>query len=115
MKDNMNTRATESTTNTWLTPRWLIDALGEFDLDPCAAPEPRAWSCAKRNISRPDDGLAHEWSGRVWLNPPYGKEIEPFMRRMSEHKKGLALTFMRSDSRWFQDFVLAKAAFLFLF
>lgn len=28
-----------TSTDDWYTPRWLIDTLGPFDLDPCAAPE----------------------------------------------------------------------------
>lgn len=57
-------------TNTWLTPKWLLDELGEFDLDPCAAPEPRPFPTAKKMISEKDGcGLSAKWEGRVWLNP----------------------------------------------
>ena len=31
-----------------ITPRWIIDALGPFKLDPCAA-DPRPWDCAEIN------------------------------------------------------------------
>jgi hypothetical protein len=34
----------------WITPRWVIEAIGPFDLDPCAA-HPRPWDCAKINWS----------------------------------------------------------------
>ena len=47
----------------WLTPPKLLAFLGEFDLDPCAAPSPRPWPTAKRHIELPDDGLAAEWGG----------------------------------------------------
>lgn len=30
-------------TDTWLTPRWILDTLGPFDLDPCAASEIPTW------------------------------------------------------------------------
>ena len=33
---------------------------------------------------------------------------------MAEHSNGLALIFMRPDTRWFQDMVLATAKYLFL-
>jgi len=52
-----------------LMPRWIIEALGPFDLDPCAA-DPRPWNCAEVNLTEVDDGLRGRWSGRVWLNPP---------------------------------------------
>lgn len=50
--------------DTWLTPPALINALGEFDLDPCC-PEKMPWSTAKKMLSREQngDGLTAEWSG----------------------------------------------------
>lgn len=51
-------------TNTWLTPRWIVDALTEevpFDLDPCAAPSPRPWDTAMHHITLPEDGLISPW------------------------------------------------------
>ena len=57
-------------TNVWLTPRWVIDTLGPFDLDPCAAPSPRPFDTAREHVTFPDDGLAASWHGMVWLNPP---------------------------------------------
>jgi len=45
-----------------LTPRWLLDRLGQFDLDPCAATV-RPWDCAARNLVEADDGLAVDWGG----------------------------------------------------
>lgn len=113
--DSMNTPRTAESTNTWITPRDVLAPLGHFDLDPCAA-DAMPWPTADRMLTKADDGLAHEWKGRVWLNPPYGREAEPFVRRMAEHDGGgLALLFMRSDSRWFQDLALARARFMFLY
>ena len=111
--DNFNTKTTENTTNTWLTPPDLLKKLGRFDLDTCAAVG-RPWDCAERNYTVEENGLLQRWSGRVWCNPPYGKEAAAFVARMTEHKLGLALIFMRPDTRWFQDYVLASARYLFL-
>ncbi len=55
----------------WLTPPGLIKALGTFDLGPCS-PRIRPWDTAIKHLTKKDDGLTHEWAGRVWLNPPYG-------------------------------------------
>jgi hypothetical protein len=52
------------------TPRWIIERLGPFDTDPCAA-DPRPWDCAKVNYTARQDGLARPWRGRVFLNPPF--------------------------------------------
>lgn len=34
--NTFNTPKTEKTTNVWLTPRYVLDLLGQFDVDPCA-------------------------------------------------------------------------------
>lgn len=93
-------------TATWLTPRWILDALGPFDLDPCAAPEPDRWPTARRHITLPADGLAEGWRGRVWLNPPYSREAATWIARLAEHGCGTALLFARTDTAWFMDSVL---------
>lgn len=70
--NTFNTAKTEKTTNVWLTPRYVLDLLGQFDTDPCAATV-RPWDCASVNYTEADNGLLLPWVGRVWLNPPYGK------------------------------------------
>ena len=104
----------------WLTPPRIIAALGgpeAFDLDPCAAPEPRPWPTARRHIIRAEDGLAQPWAGTVWLNPPYGRKstIGPWMRRLVEHGDGIALIFARTETEVFFETVWRAAdAVLFL-
>jgi hypothetical protein len=46
----------------WLTPKSIIDALGEFDLDPCS-PVVRPWNTAKKHLTIEDDGLLTDWGG----------------------------------------------------
>lgn len=57
-------------TDTWLTPRWILDELGPFEMDPCASPLAPRW-VAPDCFTESDDGLAQEWRGRVFCNPPY--------------------------------------------
>lgn len=90
----------------WLTPRWILHTLGVFDLDPCAAPDPASWPTARVHYALPQDGLAEPFFGRVWLNPPYGKEARVWLAKMAEHGIGTALLFGRTDTRWFADNVL---------
>ena len=64
--------------NEWYTPRDVIDRArralgGVIDLDPASNEWAQEWIGAERHFSAGDDGLAHEWSGRIWMNPPYGK------------------------------------------
>jgi hypothetical protein len=101
---------------TWLTPKSLIDSLGTFDLDPCC-PQTMPWPTAKRMFHYPkNDGLVEPWEGRVWLNPPYGKEIENWLRKMADHRNGIALVPAKTEVRsWFFPFVWATAdAVLFI-
>lgn len=102
-------------TDTWLTPRAILEPLGQFDLDPCAAPSPRPWPTAARHIELPEDGLKADWHGRVWLNPPYGKATGHWLKRLAEHRNGIALIFARTDTQMFFDHVWEQAtAILFL-
>lgn len=100
----------------WLTPRFIIDALGPFDLDPAAAPAPRPFPTAKMHYEHADgDGLLRPWFGRVWLNPPYGRAMNRWMRRLAEHGQGTGLIFARTDTAAFRSAVWDKAtAALFL-
>lgn len=46
---DFNTQKTKDTTTTWLTPPWMLDMLGPFDLDPCAAVgRPIGWTDCER-------------------------------------------------------------------
>jgi hypothetical protein len=97
-------------TDTWLTPPEILASLGPFDLDPCAAPDPRPWPTAARHITRPADGLLAEWAGRVWLNPPYGPQTGQWLARLAGHGRGTALVFARTETTWFASAVWGRAS-----
>lgn len=107
---------TTTSSDEWYTPKHIFDALGiEFDLDPCSPALPAAaWVPASRRISLPDDGLSATWDGRVWLNPPYGRQIGQWVRRLARHGDGVALVFARTDTGWFQDAARVAGAICFL-
>lgn len=93
-----------NTTTTWLTPIDIVRSLGEFDLDPCTPPE-MPWMTAKKRYTEADNGLIQPWEGRVWLNPPYGKQMELWLKKMALHGNGIALTFNRSETKQFEKWV----------
>lgn len=101
-------------TDEWLTPRFVIDALGPFDLDP-STPTVQPWPTANRRFTLEDDGLSQPWTRPdgspefVWLNPPYSA-IEPWMARLADHNHGIALVFARTETAWFFDSVWGKAS-----
>lgn len=98
----------------WLTPPYILEALGPFDLDPCA-PIERPWPMARKHYTILDNGLMQPWEGRVWLNPPYGTQMSRWMARMSTHRNGIALTYARTETRPFFKWVWPFAdALLFI-
>lgn len=94
----------------WLTPPHVLDALGRFDLDPCAAPEPRPWTTANIHYAPPDDGLSLPWFGRVWCNPPYGAQAWRWLERLADHGTGTALVPARTDVNGFHQTIFERAA-----
>jgi DNA N-6-adenine-methyltransferase Dam len=96
-------------TGEWLTPLYILNALGSFDLDPCA-PVVRPWSIAARHFTIEDDGLAQRWVGRVWCNPPFGSIAAEWMRKMRDHGNGIALLPARTETRMFYESVWGHAA-----
>lgn len=102
-------------TDDWQTPPDIIAALPRFDLDPCASDVQRT-DTAERKIHWPGNGLIEEWSGTVWLNPPYSKNaIEPWLERMAHHGDGVALIPARVETQWFHRMVWPFASGLFVF
>ena len=69
----INSGMFSSNSNDWETPQDLYDSMNktfDFDLDPCASHENHK---TKKYFTVEDDGLKQGWSGRVFMNPPYGR------------------------------------------
>lgn len=97
-----------------LTPQWILQPLGAFDLDPCAS-DPRPWDIARINFTEADNGLLQDWFGRVFLNPPYDRRIiGSFVDKMRRHGIGTALVHARTDTQWFKPIFESASALLFL-
>lgn len=100
-------------TDEWLTPPEVIDALGPFDLDPCA-PINRPWPTARQHYTIADNGLAQPWHGFVWCNPPYAN-VPAWLTKLAEHGNGIALIFARTETQtWFRHVWPAADGVLFL-
>lgn len=107
-------RAYKGMTDIWLTPPYILEALGPFDLDPCAATD-APWPTATKHYTEEDDGLQQPWEGFVWCNPPYGPATFKWLRKLAEHGNGLALIFARTETAGFFNEVWGRAdALLFL-
>lgn len=99
----------------WLTPKNIIDSLGLFDLDPCAAVN-RPFDCATVNYTVLDDGFNQEWFGRIWLNPPFNRyQKGAWMKKMAKHNNGIMLLPASLETDDFYHYVHGRsAAILFL-
>ncbi|MNV80605.1 DNA N-6-adenine-methyltransferase (Dam) [compost metagenome] len=81
-----------------------------FETDVCALP-----SNAKctRFYTPEMDGLAQEWRGVCWMNPPYGRTIGEWVKKAyASSQRGatvVALLPARTDTKWFHDYVYGKA------
>ena len=99
-----------SNTDLWSTPQEFFDELNRefnFSLDVCATPDNA--KCEKY-FTKEDDGLAQEWHGTVFMNPPYGREIYAWMEKASQSAKAgatvVCLVPARTDTKWWHEFAM---------
>ena len=108
----------------WYTPARYIEAarqvLGTIDLDPASSEAAQFTVRAKHFHSAEDDGLKHEWRGRVWLNPPYHRALMPdFVAKLvdaydaGEVSAAILLTNNATDTEWFQNAARVAQAICF--
>jgi len=68
----------------WYTPAEIIEkahrVMGGIDLDPASSDIANQIVKASKYFTIDDDGLSHDWHGRVWMNPPYS---QPWINRFS--------------------------------
>lgn len=103
---------TVGVSQSWITPKWIIDALGPFDLDPCAS-NPQPWPCA--TVAWVCSGLDKPWTGRVWLNPPFERyQVGKWIERLACHGNGMALLHARTEAQWFEPVWHHAKGILFL-
>lgn len=102
-----------SDTYEWYTPTEIIECvlrvLGEINLDPCSNEgEPNIPALSHFTVR--DDGLAQNWFGRVYMNPPYGRVISLWAEKLntefirSHVIEAIALVPARTDTDWFRLF-----------
>lgn len=99
-----------SKTVVWGTPQDFFDKLNAefgFETDVCAIAENAK---CPRYFTPEMDGLAKEWRGVCWMNPPYGREIGAWMRKAYESSKAgatvVCLVPARTDTRWWHDYAM---------
>lgn len=114
----MNPVHFSSESREWSTPQELFDEYNArfcFEIDVCAAPENAK---CPRYFTKEDDGLAQEWRGVCWMNPPYGRGIGAWVRKAFEtadRGKGTVVCLLpaRTDTSWWHDYAM-KGEIVFL-
>lgn len=123
-----------SGTDDWCTPKWLADALGPFDLDPCSniSSHVRASTmvqleavdltrgedrlsldeiCAfeRRTRTVQGDGLAYDWKrNSVFVNPPYSN-VGPWASKLAAHDgPWVALVKLDPTTKWWATLMSAS-------
>lgn len=81
----------------WYTPAEYTAAaakvMGGIDLDPASSKPANKVVGAAKFFTEKDDGLKKEWSGRVWMNPPYSNSlVGPFCEKLVESVKSKSVS-----------------------
>lgn len=94
----------------WITPKWIIDKIGPFDLDPCGfLPENGPIVKTAENYFTVDmDGLSQNWYGKVFVNFPYSESFKWLEKSKNEYLSGnveyiIILCFARTETKAWQN------------
>ena len=113
----MNPALLSSKNMNWQTPESFLDLVRQLDvigLDPATT---KSNPTKAVHIYTPDeDGLSQPWTGKglVYCNPPYGRSLPKWIKKASiEAAKGAEIIMLitaRTDTKWFQEWVLSADA-----
>jgi len=99
------------------TPAWIIaiahETMGGIDLDPCSCAEANKTVRATRYYTEQDDGLDFPWEGRVWMNPPYVRNVVRwFSEKLLKEDPAESMTLLLSsfDASWYRELLKYQQA-----
>lgn len=103
-------RTGEKSKDLWCSPLWLYGKLDEefrFKLDVAATKDN---ALCYEYFDTETNGLAQEWYGNCWCNPPYSTAAFWYKKAWSEAVLGHATTVMlvaaRTDTRYWWDYAI---------
>ena len=110
-----------NTCTTYITPKWLTDKLGPFDVDIAAAKGSYNKIGRRDNYYGPTGsascGLAAKLkkSDFVWCNPPFGLRngMAEFISKVALRNNGILLVPANTQQKWFQNIVIPRAQSLY--
>lgn len=89
----------------------VSEVTGGIDLDPCSNSKTSPHVPALAHYTAEDDGLALPWRGSVFMNPPYGRVIGEWIKKLiREFESGnvcqaIALVPARTDTEWWDTLI----------
>ena len=114
--------ANNSGNNEWYTPAEYIeaarDAMGSIDTDPASNDIANKIVKAEKYYTIETNGLAHDWTGNVWMNPPYSSDlISKFVEKLKEQRvnynQAIILVNNATETQWFYEIVKIASAVCF--
>lgn len=101
--------------DTWCTPRWITEAIGQWDLDPCGNERSHVQAARTFDLeARGEDGLVLaagvSRKARVYLNPPYSA-VMPWVQAY-KHTRFCFLLKFDPSTKWFAELVAASEVVL---
>ena len=114
--------ANNSGNNEWYTPSEYIEAareaMGSIDTDPASNDIANKVVKAEKYYTIETDGLAHDWHGNVWMNPPYSSDlitkfIEKLKEQRANYEQAIILVNNATETQWFYEIVKIASAVCF--
>lgn len=102
----------------WFTPEYIVEAarkvMGGIDLDPASCEKANQTVKATRFFDASVDGLKQEWSGKVFLNPPYS-QTEKFIQTLCncEIEQAVIIVNNCTETQWFRSLTERASAIMF--
>ena len=120
MNENTQKVMFSSKSNEWSTPQDFYERLDDkfrFNLDPCCTEQTA--KCDKY-FTAEDDGLKQDWTGhRVFMNPPYGREISQWIKKAYKEGSKVGTTVVclipaRTDTKFWHDYCMKANEIFFI-
>lgn len=110
--------------NEWYTPKEYLDAvksvMGCIDVDPASSQIANTIVQAATYYTAADDGRNKDWTGNVFMNPPYAHPlIDEFTNKLISEiqsgntKQAIVLVNNATETKWFQSLANKAAAVCF--
>lgn len=116
--------ANNSGENEWYSPAHIIEAaravMGAIDVDPASSEIANRTVKADEFFTKDQDGLTKEWTGNVWLNPPYAQPlVDRFIAKLINEvdagniTSAIVLVNNATETKWFQCLANVATAICF--